>query len=86
MKEMVKPIKEYVMIEKKAETGLCSRRSLLAGSAALLTGGLVSGIQNIYAGPAPKTKSAPPLPWKWVKLDPLEAGRRAYRGYLKNKG
>jgi hypothetical protein len=75
--------------EKKVEaTGLCSRRSLLAGSAALLTGGLVSGIQNIYAGPAPRTKNAPapPLPWKWVKLDPLEAGQRAYRNYLKNKG
>jgi hypothetical protein len=24
---------------------------------------------------------APPLPWKWVELDPLEAGRRAYRNY-----
>ena len=55
------------MKEKNEDTGLCSRRSLLAGSAALLTGGLVSGIQNIYAGPAPKTKSAPPLPWKWVQ-------------------
>ena len=74
------------MKEKKEDAnGLCSRRSLLAGSAALLTGGLVSGIQNIYAGPAPKA-TAPPLPWKWVKLDPLEAGRRAYRNYLKNKG
>ena len=72
------------MKEKKEETGLCSRRSMLAGSAALLTGGLVSGIPNIFAGPAPKM--APPLPWKWVKLDPLEAGRRAYRNYLKNKG
>ena len=74
------------MKEKKEATGLCSRRSMLAGSAALLTGGLVSGIQNIYAGPAPKIKSAPPLPWKWVQLDPLEAGRRAYRSYLENKG
>jgi hypothetical protein len=71
---------------KEEKTGLCTRRNLLAGSAALLTGGLVSGIQNIYAAPAPKTQSAPPLPWKWVKLDPLEAGRRAYRHYLKNKG
>ena len=27
------------------------------------------------------------MPWKWVKLDPLEAGRRAYRIYLdKEKG
>ena len=73
------------MKEERETTGLCSRRSLLAGSAALLTGGLVSGIPNIFASPAPKTM-APPLPWKWVKLDPLEAGRRAYRNYLKNKG
>ena len=29
--------------------------------------------------------AAPPLPWKWVRLDPLEAGRRAYRFY-KEKG
>ena len=29
---------------------------------------------------------APPLPWKWTKLDPMEAGTRAYRAYLKNKG
>ena len=35
---------------------------------------------------APETPvSAPPLPWKWVKLDPLEAGRRGYRFY-KEKG
>ena len=75
------------MKEKKEEAGLCSRRSMLVGSAALLTGGIVSGIQNVYGGPAPKTKcAAPPLPWKWVKLDPLEAGRRAYRHYLENKG
>ena len=25
--------------------------------------------------------AAPPLPWKWVELDPLVAGRRAYRYY-----
>jgi hypothetical protein len=71
---------------KEEKEGFCSRRSLLAGSAALLTGGLFSGIQNIYAGPAPNPRSAPPLPWKWVKIDPLDAGRRAYRNYLKNKG
>jgi len=28
----------------------------------------------------------PPLPWKWVKLDPMEAGRRAFRAYLEHKG
>jgi hypothetical protein len=42
------------MKELKESTGLCPRRSLLAGSAVLLTGGLVSGIQSIYAGPSPQ--------------------------------
>jgi hypothetical protein len=33
----------------------------------------------------PELASAPPLPWPWVKLDPLETGRRGYRFY-KEKG
>jgi hypothetical protein len=28
------------------------------------------------------TGGPPPLPWTWAKLDPLEAGRRAYRLYV----
>ena len=65
---------------------LCSRRSILKGSALLLTGGIAGGISNACSAPVPTSTTAPPLPWKWVKLDPLEAGRRAYRFYLKNKG
>jgi hypothetical protein len=63
-----------------------SRRSLLTGSALLLTGGIAGRISNAVAAPAPPSVPAPPLPWKWVKLDPLEAGRRAYRGYLTGGG
>jgi hypothetical protein len=48
-------------------------------------GGIAGRISNTYAAPAPTFAPAPPLPWKWVKLDPLEAGRRAYRFY-KEKG
>ena len=36
--------------------------------------------------PGADPRSPPPLPWKWVKLDPLEAGRRAYRSYLRGGG
>jgi hypothetical protein len=43
-------------------------------------------MSNVYAAPAPTFAPAPPLPWKWTKLDPMEAGRRAYQNYLKNKG
>ncbi|HOD36209.1 MAG TPA: C-GCAxxG-C-C family protein [Syntrophales bacterium] len=65
------------------ETGV-SRRSLLKMSAAVLAGGAAAGAMGAYAAAAPaagKAPTAPPLPWKWVKLDPLEAGRRAYRYY-----
>jgi len=63
-----------------------SRRGFLAGSASLLVGGALGGAVCAYAATAPaKTAetapAAPPLPWKWVKLDPLEVGRRAYRNY-----
>jgi len=53
----------------------------------LLVGGIAGRISRAYGAPmiaAPA--AAPPLPWKWVKLDPLEAGRRAYRAYLKEGG
>ena len=61
-----------------------SRRSILLGSAVLLAGGIAGRISN--AAPEPKFAPAPPLPWPWVKLDPMEAGRRAYRSYLEKKG
>jgi len=73
-------------MKEKREGELCSRRSILKGSALLLAGGIAGRISNTYAAPPPTFAPAPPLPWKWVKLDPLEAGRRAYRFYLEKKG
>ena len=78
--------KENVMKTEKEETGSYSRRSLLTGSALLLTGGIAGRISNAYSEPAPASAAPPPLPWKWAKLDPLEAGRRAFRGYLSGGG
>jgi hypothetical protein len=66
--------------------GGCSRRSILLGSAALLAGGIAGRISSAYAVPEPACAPAPPLPWPWPKLDPLEAGTRAYQSYLKFKG
>jgi hypothetical protein len=66
--------------------GDCSRRSILLGSAALLAGGIAGRISTSYAAQEPTYAPAPPLPWKWPKLDPMEAGTRAYEAYLKNKG
>jgi hypothetical protein len=85
---------EVVMKERNEEPreetregeGECSRRSILLGSAALLAGGVAGRISSAYAAQEPTYAPAPPLPWKWTKLDPLEAGTRAYENYLKNKG
>ena len=40
--------------------------------------GAYAGAARTNVEPPP---DAPPLPWKWATLDPLEAGRRAYRYY-----
>jgi hypothetical protein len=73
---------ENIMPTNKNGDTCCSRRGFLTKSTSLLVGGTVGA----YAASAPaKTAvpapATPPLPWKWVKLDPLEAGRRAYRYY-----
>ncbi len=65
--------------------GSISRRSVLACSASFLAGGGIgAGVTALVSAP-PAPEGSPPLPWKWVKLDPLEAGRRGYRFY-KEKG
>jgi len=63
-----------------------SRRSMLTGSAAFLVGGVAGCASNALTAAAPTVAPAPSLPWKWTKLDPMEAGTRAYQQYLKNKG
>jgi hypothetical protein len=74
------------MKRQSEETGLCSRRSILTGSAILLAGGIMGRVNNVFGAAKPAADKAPPLPWKWVTLDPLEAGRRAYRAYLQEGG
>lgn len=73
----------------KEETRNSSRRSLLKGTAALVSGGILGGAMTAYSTQpaAAKTETAsaepPPLPWEWPELDPLEVGRRAYQNYFK---
>ena len=74
------------MEKQRSGTELYSRRSILTGTAMLLVGGIAGRISNAYAAPTPPAPVAPPLPWKWVKLDPMEAARRAYHAYHKEGG
>jgi hypothetical protein len=66
-----------------------SRRHVLVSAAAVLATGAVAHVaaDDAHAASAQPAAegAAPPLPWKWVSLDPMEAGRRAYRFY-KEKG
>jgi hypothetical protein len=68
------------------EPEVVSRRTILTGSALLLVGGAMGGLVTSCATAPPAKSEPPPLPWKWVKLDPLEAGRRAYSIYIEGGG
>jgi len=74
------------MKEREEESVAVSRRSILKSSAILLMGGVAGRVSSAYSATEPAVQAAPPLPWKWVQLDPLEAGKRAYRAYLEKKG
>ena len=63
-----------------------SRRSVLMGATALAAGMVMGRLDRVVAATEPERAPAPSLPWKWTKLDPMEAGSRAYRNYLTNKG
>ncbi len=68
-----------------AGTEVSSRRSMLLGSGALLVGGIAGRMSKAEAA-EPKIAAAPPLPWKWTHIDPMEAGTRTYQTYLKMRG
>ena len=67
-----------------------SRRSFLNTASVATLGGLVAAAGgSLLAGKEAQAESppkAPPLPWKYTKLDPLEAGKRGYKKYLANGG
>ena len=73
------------MDSKKEKSSLLSRRNFMT-KAGIFWAGVIAGHGTGFASTPAPTVAAPPLPWKWVTLDPLEAGRRAYRSYLTNKG
>ena len=67
-----------------------SRRDFLNNAGAAAAGGLavVAG-SGLFAGHEAKAavpEATPPLPWKYAKLDPMEAGKRGYKNYLAKGG
>ena len=69
------------MEKEQEKASSLSRRNFIAKAGIFVAGG-ITGCASHALPPTPTVTEPPPLPWKWTKLDPLEAGRRAYRGYL----
>jgi hypothetical protein len=65
-------------------SGDLSRRRFLTTAGIVAAGGVLAGCNKLSSEAAAAT--APPLPWKYTKLDPEEAGRRGYKNYLLNGG
>ena len=74
------------MNSKKEKSSFLSRRNFITKAGIFLAGGIAAHGTGFASTPPQTVTEPPPLPWKWVTLDPLEAGRRAYRSYLTNKG
>jgi len=68
------------------EKKIWPRRDVLMASAALCAGGIAGSVASaaVQTDNPDQSFEAIPLPWPWETLDPLEAGRRAYRLYRTN--
>ena len=66
-----------------------TRRDFLSTAGAAAAGSLVvvAG-SGLLAGnsAAAVAQATPAVPWKYTKLDPLEAGKRGYKNYLAKGG
>jgi hypothetical protein len=74
------------MRKNKGTDPLLSRRNFLGGAGFFVAGGILGSGTSLASAPTPSTGTAPPLPWRWVKLDPMEAGSLAYRYYFDTGG
>ena len=71
--------------EQEKSSTLSTRRNFMTKAGIFLAGG-ITGCASFQSAETQPKSEPPPLPWPWAKLDPMEAGRRAYRGYLTKPG
>lgn len=83
-------LKHPARLKKKHKTENISRREFLNTAGAAAAGGLIvvagSGLLANNQAKAAVPQATPPLPWKYTKLDPMEAGKRGYQNYLAKGG
>ncbi|MRR37255.1 hypothetical protein EG829_21875 [bacterium] len=73
--------------EENPGCGMSRRGFITAAGLAAVGGVLASGAMAAVAAPKETAPgSPPPLPWQWVKLDPLEAGKRTFKLYHEKGG
>ena len=77
-------VKQDEPVENLSRRGFLNTAGIAAvGGLAVAAGGSLFADRNAKATTVP---AAPPLPWKYTKLDPLEAGKRGYKSYLEKGG
>lgn len=75
------------LYEENPGGGMSRRGFITAAGLATVGGILASGSMAAVAGPKEAAHGTPPaLPWQWVKLDPLEAGKRTFKLYHEKGG
>ena len=73
------------MEKEQTNSSSLSRRNFMTNAGFFLAGG-ITGCASLRLPEAQSKSESPPLPWPWPKLDPMEAGLRAYHGYLSKPG
>lgn len=90
MKKLSRRYSRLGLTEQDDDAGRLTRRSFLNGAGIAVAGGLVTAAGgSLFAGQEAGASGAPEgpaLPWKYTKLDPLEAGKRGYENYLLRGG
>ena len=63
--------------------GSMSRRSFITTAGVVAVGGVLAGgaMAAVTGAREAAPGTSPPLPWQWVKLDPMEAGKRTFQTY-----
>jgi hypothetical protein len=81
-------MKKYRIIE-QVDTGKhITRRKFIASTGIVAAGSMLtsSALASVTAKNEAAPTTAPPLPWSWAKIDPQEAGERAFRNYHEKGG
>ena len=81
-------MKKHKTFESASSGNNMSRRKFIASTGLVAASGILtsSAIASVSMKNEAASTTAPPLPWPWVKLDPQEAGERAFRNYHEKGG